>query len=148
LPLERLFERYLTRAVQEAFAGRPNCLVQVQEPFALAESAPGQPDVQIRPDVTVRQDGKATLVVDAKWKRLGRAAVVTEDVYQVLSYCLALGAPTAVLVYPGRRQRVWEYVVGQACARVQVRTLDVAGTPEQCARGRRRLGRYLRAARQ
>ncbi len=144
LPLERLFERYLSRAAAEAFAGRPGWLVQAQEPFALAGSVPGRPDVQVRPDVTVRQGAGAPLVVDAKWKRLPRAAVVTDDLYQALSYCLALGARTAVLVYPGRRRRVWEYAVGPA--RVQVRTLDVAGTPGQCARARRRLGRALRAA--
>ena len=143
LPLERLFERYLTRAVQEAFAGETACRVNVQEPYLVGNPAAGQPDVRIRPDVVIDREDKAVLVIDAKWKRLPATAVVTEDLYQMLAYCGVLGASVAVLVYPGRRRRVWEYAFPHAGARVQVRTLDVAGTPTQCMQARRGLGRRL-----
>jgi 5-methylcytosine-specific restriction endonuclease McrBC regulatory subunit McrC len=140
LPLERLFEQYLTRAVQEAFTDHQ---VHAQPTYSACESIPQQPDVSVRPDIAIERNGRVRLVVDAKWKRLPRAAVVTEDLYQMLAYCSTLPAPMAVLVYPGRR-RVWEYAFPHIGARVQMRTLDVSGTVEQCARARRRLGRDLR----
>ena len=142
LPLERLFEQYLTRTVQQAFREHQ---VHAQITFLACSSIPRQPDVHIRPDVAIERNGQMLLVADAKWKRLPRTAVVTEDLYQMLAYCSVLPAPTAVLVYPGRRP-VWEYDFPHLSARVQVRTLDVSGTPEQCARARRRPGRDFQAA--
>jgi 5-methylcytosine-specific restriction enzyme subunit McrC len=149
LSLERLFEQYVTRAVVEAFATAGGAYrVSVQEPRLAGEPDPAgvgeQPAVAIRPDVTLDRDGRTILVLDAKWKRLPAAAVVTEDLYQVLAYCTVLGARSAVLVYPGGRQRVWQYAFGPAGVQVQVRTLAVAGSGERCLRARRLLGRDLR----
>jgi 5-methylcytosine-specific restriction enzyme subunit McrC len=139
LPLERLFEQYLTATLRQAFGEHR---VHEQTTFPACESVPGQPDLHIRPDVAIERKGRVRLVVDAKWKRLA-ARAFTEDLYQVLAYCSTLPAPLGVLVYPGRR-RVQEYSFAPIGARVQIRTLDVGGTLEQCARARRRLGRDLR----
>jgi 5-methylcytosine-specific restriction enzyme subunit McrC len=144
LPLERLFERYLTRAVQDTFAGDDTVQVRAQEESAIGETMPGQPVVHVRPDIRIDRDGRVLLVVDAKWKRLPTTAVLTEDFYQAIAYCTVLGASRAVLVYPGRRRRVWEYTFGHTSARMQVRTLNVSGRAEQCRRGRRRMGAELR----
>jgi 5-methylcytosine-specific restriction enzyme subunit McrC len=144
LSLERLFERYLTRAVQEAFADENGVTVSAQESSLIGEPVPDQPAVHVRPDVRVDRDGVPLLVVDAKWKRLPATSVITEDFYQALAYCTVLGAPRAVLVYPGRRRRVWEYTFAHTGARVQVRTLDVSGNAEQCRQARRRLGSAMR----
>jgi 5-methylcytosine-specific restriction endonuclease McrBC regulatory subunit McrC len=146
LPLERVFEQYLTRAVQDAFAAEDAARVLVQESWSASEPMiAGQPSIHIRPDVSIDCKGRVVLVVDAKWKRLPAEAVVTEDLYQMLAYGAVLGSPMAVLVYPGRRRRrVWEYAFEHSATRVQIRTLDVSGTAEQCAKARRRLGRDLR----
>jgi 5-methylcytosine-specific restriction enzyme subunit McrC len=135
--LERLFERYLTRGIVEAFAGRAGCAVRVQPEHLVA----GLGDVAIRPDVVIERGGPA-LVVDAKWKRLPRQGVIHEDLYQVLAYCTILGARQAVLVYPGRR-RGPDLTFEPAGVRVQVRALDVAGPLPDCLEARRRLGRRL-----
>ena len=136
--LERLFERHLTRGVQEAFADCRGFAVRVQPEYHL----PGLPDVTVRPDVVVDRGGQPALVVDAKWKRLPRPGLIHEDLYQVLAYCTILGARRAVLVYPGRRRR-WDHTFEPAGVRVQVRTLDVAGPLPGCLEARRRLGRSL-----
>jgi 5-methylcytosine-specific restriction enzyme subunit McrC len=146
LDMERVFERHVTRGVAEAFAGRAGWSVSVQPAHAVSRPAPGQPDVHMRPDVTVDREGGPVLVVDAKWKRLPRAALVTADLYQVLAYCTALGVGRAVLVYAGRCQRVWDYAFGRSPVRVTVRALPVAGSRAACARALRRLGQALRAA--
>ncbi len=143
LDMERVFEQYVTRGVQRAFAGRPAYSVAVQPRFVASRPVAGQPDVEMQPDVTVGRGGQTVLVVDAKWKRLKGAPLVTEDLYQVLAYCTALGAGRAVLVYPGRRDRAWEYALTRAPVIVVVRTLRVVGPRDALRRSLRRLGRAL-----
>ena len=74
----------------------------------------------------------------------------SDDLHQVLAYAAALGAPRAVLVYPGRRSAVRAYRLARADVTVDVRSLRVAGAPAACdaAMGRlaRSLGRGFRPA--
>ncbi len=143
LDMERVFEAYMTRGVAEAFAGRERYRVDVQ-PWHLANRpVAGQPDIRLRPDVVVAHDGRPQVVVDAKWKDVADSPLVTDDVYQVLAYCAALGVGRGVLVYPGRRDRGWDYDMAGAPIRLTVRTLRVVGEREACARSLRRLGRAL-----
>jgi 5-methylcytosine-specific restriction enzyme subunit McrC len=101
----------------------------------------------MRPDVIVEQEGKVVLVVDAKWKRLPRTALITPDLYQVLAYCTGLGVERAVLVYAGRRRRVWDYTFPRSPVRIAVCVLNVAGDRAACERALHRLGRDLRRLR-
>jgi hypothetical protein len=80
--------------------------------------------------------------VEAKWTRLD-GAPPADDVHQMLAYCCGLGLRRAVLVYPGRRDRLWTYELRAAPLRVEVRTLRVTGGPEACRRSLRRLAREL-----
>jgi 5-methylcytosine-specific restriction enzyme subunit McrC len=144
LDMERVFEAYLTRGVLEAFAGRANHLVRVQCELAVNQPADDQPDIVMRPDLAIERRGRTVLVVDAKWKRLPSFALLPPDTYQVLAYCTALGGARGVLVYPGRRDRTWEYRFPHAPVELVVRTLRVTGSPDALARSLQRLGRYLR----
>jgi 5-methylcytosine-specific restriction enzyme subunit McrC len=139
LDMERVWERHVTRTVVDAFAGSP-AGVSVQVAHAVGRDDRGRP-VVMRPDVTVDRGGRI-LIVDAKWKRPGRGAPA-EDLYQVLAYCTALGAGRAVLVYPGRRDRVRDCAFDHTSIRVTVRRLRVEGSREECARSARRLGQSL-----
>jgi 5-methylcytosine-specific restriction enzyme subunit McrC len=143
LDMERVFERYVTRGVTEAFASTL-CIVAVQAAYSITQLSAGQPDVTVRPDVTIAESGRNVLVVDAKWKRLPWATLVTSDLYQVLAYCTALGVERAVLVYPGRHDGVRVVALAHAPIRVEVRTLRVTAAPELCKRSLVRLGRALR----
>jgi 5-methylcytosine-specific restriction enzyme subunit McrC len=140
LDLERVFEAYLTRAVVDAFA-ETAWTVSPQRSRVAARAA-GQPPVVMRPDLTIDRAGRALLVLDAKWKRWPDAANVTADLYQVLAYCVGLGVERAVLVYPGRRERVWSYHLGPAT--VDLWALRVVGSPSACRRSLTRLLRRLR----
>jgi 5-methylcytosine-specific restriction enzyme subunit McrC len=147
LDMERVFERHVTRGLAAGFAAGGDHSVSVQPTYTVNVPVPGQPDVAMRPDVTVDGAGGPVLVVDAKWKRLPGAAPVTADLYQVLAYCTALGVGRAVLVYPGRRDRAWDYRFPHTPIRVTVRTLRVVGSREALARSLRRLVRALRPGR-
>jgi 5-methylcytosine-specific restriction enzyme subunit McrC len=142
LDLERAWERHVSRLVVEAFAGT-DYPVSVQQPRQAARTEAGPPLV-MQPDLTVEGAAATLLVVDAKWKRPGRHAA-TPDLYQVLAYAAALGAPAAVLVYPGRRDRCRLYRLAHAPRRLALCTVRVEGTPAQGQRSARRLGRALRA---
>jgi hypothetical protein len=101
----------------------------------------------MRPDLTIDRNGRPVVVVDAKWKRRASCPVVTEDVYQVIAYATALGARRAVLVYPGRRDRVWQYPLAGSLIRLDFFALRAIGPREECRRSRAKLGRSLGACR-
>jgi 5-methylcytosine-specific restriction enzyme subunit McrC len=142
LDMERVFERYVTDGVRRTFAGGPYA-VAVQPLFTVSAPAPGRPELQVRPDIVITREGEPLLVVDAKWKRLARSLLVTDDVYQVLAYCAGLGVRRAVLIYPGRRDPRWEYPLARSPVAVEIRTLRVVGSRKECRLSLRRLGRGL-----
>jgi 5-methylcytosine-specific restriction enzyme subunit McrC len=143
LDMERVFEQYVTRGLVAASAGGGRSTVSVQPLIAVNRPAAGRPDIHMRPDVVVERGGRAVTVVDAKWKRGAGPPLVPEDIYQVLAYATALGARRAVLVYPGRRNRAWKYLLAQAPLRLDIRTLRVIGAREECQRSLAALGRSL-----
>jgi 5-methylcytosine-specific restriction enzyme subunit McrC len=146
LDMERVFEAYVTRGIVEWFAGRQRYRVDVQPRHVANRPVAGQPDIHLRPDVVLSCDDRPAVVVDAKWKDLAGSPLMTDDVYQVLAYCTALGVGRGVLVYPGRRDRAWDYEMIGTPIRLTVRTLRVVGQHEACARSLRRLGRALRTS--
>jgi 5-methylcytosine-specific restriction enzyme subunit McrC len=144
LDLERVFEMHVTRGIIEAFAESRNHTVSAQVTHTVNEPVADQPDVTMRPDLTIDCDGRTVLVIDTKWKRLPTNAETT-DLYQVLAYGTALGAEGVVLVYPGRRWSVREYRFTRTPLRVMLCTLQVGGTREACVCSARRLARMLRS---
>jgi 5-methylcytosine-specific restriction enzyme subunit McrC len=144
LDMDRVFEQYVTGGVVRAFTGNKKYAIAVQPPYLANRHVPGQPDVHIRPDVTIEHGGRPVVVLDAKWKRRAGCPVVTEDVYQVIAYASALGARRAVLVYPGRRDRVWRYPLVKSPIGLDLITLRVTGSREQCLRSLARLGKAVR----
>jgi 5-methylcytosine-specific restriction endonuclease McrBC regulatory subunit McrC len=144
LDMERVFERYLTTGLEKHFTVA-GWQCQRQPTLPINAPNPRQPGYVIRPDLLVFGPDQATLVVDAKWKRLKNHQPRTEDLYQALAYCLALDCRYAALVYPGKTSRYHEIPLPQTGTVVQVHTLDVAGSPQRCGRQLRRLGKQLRA---
>jgi 5-methylcytosine-specific restriction enzyme subunit McrC len=143
LDMERVFEQYLTRGLVRAL-DRPGWRTEVQRARIVSEARPGQADVSMKPDLLVTHQGRPMLVVDAKWKRLRQGLPETADLYQMLAYCTALGVDRAALVYPGRRNRLWTYRIGEVGVEVGVHTLCVTAAPRRCRGSLRRLGRALR----
>jgi 5-methylcytosine-specific restriction enzyme subunit McrC len=142
--LERVFERYVTRGIQEAFADGEEFTFSSQRLVAVNQPQATQPDLELRPDFDVVRDGDTVLVGDLKWKRLSRTSLVTADVYQILAYGLVLGARHGLLVYPGRRNRVWRYAFPSNPMQLAIHTLRVSGTREACKHALERLARAIR----
>jgi 5-methylcytosine-specific restriction enzyme subunit McrC len=145
LDMERVFEQYVTgRLVATLDPGGP-LSASVQPLLVVNERVAGQPDIHMRPDVVLAHEGERFLVLDAKWKRPTRNRLVTEDLYQMLAYCTALGVSRGVLVYPGDGERVWRYRLPRTPTVVEVRQVTVSGSQEDCLRS---LHRFLRAVRE
>jgi 5-methylcytosine-specific restriction enzyme subunit McrC len=142
LDLERVFERYLTRGLLEAFR-RPGWQALAQQSCPISLPVPDQPDLVIRPDVLVLREERPVLVVDAKWKRLKKGQPETDDLYQMLAYCTGLGIPRAALVYPGKRDSGWTYRMRATAVEVEVHTLTVTASPARCRRSLHCLARIL-----
>ena len=93
LDLARLFEEFVAALVQEEIAG-DGLRVTAQPLLPLDEAG----DVPLRPDLVVWRRGQPRLVLDTKYKLPGPPQ--PDDLYQLLTYCHALGAPTGGLVLP------------------------------------------------
>ncbi len=137
--MERIFERFLCRAVEEAIVGRADLRIESQASSTIGES----PGLLLRPDITISRADRPEIIVDAKWKRLPEDGQIPEDVYQALAYACFLGARRAVLVYPGRKRVVRRFVPPGHDVCVEVRTVAVSGSPALCRRERQRLQRGL-----
>ena len=59
--------------------------VAVQTTHMVDQPIADQPDITVRPDLTINRAAQPLLVVDAKWKRL-TTGPQTADLYQVLAY--------------------------------------------------------------
>ena len=145
--MEEVFERYVTAGVARGCAGSSQVTVAAQPPCVANQPADGLPDIHLRPDFTLAIGGRLFLVGDIKWKRLAGSPLVTTDLYQVITYCTALGIKEGVLIYPGHRDRVWKYALARAPLSVEIRSLRVTGRREACTRSLDRLARSLRSKR-
>jgi 5-methylcytosine-specific restriction enzyme subunit McrC len=145
LDMERVFERYCTARLQEAFpTDRGDEYAVSVQPLVRADRPRAQQSpLVMRPDLTIDRNGKPVLVLDAKWKRLTTTPLVTADVYQVLAYCTALGLHRAVLVYPGTRNRTWRYRLARSSVGLVIHTLQVTGSRQACIQSAQRLVRLV-----
>jgi hypothetical protein len=133
--MDRVWEGHLHRLVVAT-----GLEVEGQRTFTACEPEGGRPGVTMKPDVSVMSGGHPILALDAKWKRLPDAAVVTDDFYQAMAYAAALGCRRTFLVYPGRR-RSWDFAL--AGVEVLVRAVPVCGPLQRCQRASRRLMREV-----
>jgi 5-methylcytosine-specific restriction enzyme subunit McrC len=144
IDLERVFERYVTRGIQDGFAANRESTFSAQRLIVVKSPQVAQPDLELRPDFDVARTGQTVLVGDIKWKRLPRTSLVTPDVYQILAYGLALGAQRGILVYPSRRNRLWRYSFPGNPMQLAIYTLGVTGTRHACTRALDSLARSIR----
>jgi 5-methylcytosine-specific restriction enzyme subunit McrC len=137
LNLERVFEQYVSQGVARVAQER-GLAATLQPLFTLSPADPDQPALHLRPDLVLDR-----VVLDVKWKRAAGCPLLPADVYQVSTYASFLGVHRAVLVYPGRRDHLWQYRLPQDRLRLEVRTLRVVGSRRACERSLRRLGRAV-----
>ena len=118
LDVARLFEAFVAHLLADEL---PNARVTAQRTLPLDQAE----QVSLRPDVVVQRRGGLPLVLDTKYKLPGPPQ--PGDLYQLLTYCQALGSAHGGLVYPAPTSTT-PLVVRQSGLTVHALALDL-GTP-------------------
>ena len=89
--------------------------------------------VSLRPDIVVSDVAETVTVADTKYKVLtdGGGAVPNGDVYQAVAYALALGVPTAHLIYVAGEVSARVLNIPSAGVTVHVHAIPLAGSIDQ-----------------
>jgi 5-methylcytosine-specific restriction endonuclease McrBC regulatory subunit McrC len=141
LSLERIFEQYCTRHLVKELATRADGFsLQPQLACTPHRLQAGQPALVMRPDLMIVQNTRPVLVVDMKWKA---SPLVRTDLYQILAYCATLGCRRGLLIYPGGRDRTWDYQFEAGKVQVTIRQLRVIGAFAACRRSLDGLARRI-----
>ena len=123
LDMPRVFEKFLEVALGQALRSRGVRCTPQETQHRLDQAG----HVHLRPDLVLYQGGRTRTVVDAKYKDLRTAAPPTEHMYQLLSYCTALGLTTGHLVYAGggSTETAVHHVRGSGIS-IRAHTLDLS----------------------
>lgn len=121
--MARVFEDFLSVALGSGMAAHGLRCAAQETHHRLDEAG----RVQIRPDLVVRGRDGILCVVDAKYKDLKGGLPSTADLYQMVSYCTALGLERAHLVYAGGGGRGDAHTVLGTSISVHVHVLDPSG---------------------
>jgi len=92
--MNKLFERYVSELIR--LHSPEDVTVETQYTLYLDIER----RVQLIPDIVVKRDGRVVAVADCKYKLSAPDEFKNHDVYQVLTYLVATGAPVGMLIYP------------------------------------------------
>ncbi len=90
--MNKVFERFLTRLLQDAVAGTDiECRAQSSLARVIMDDRTGKPYTPLRPDLVIEQRSTGRAVpVDIKYKLYAERQVSTSDIYQLFVYAYAL----------------------------------------------------------
>ncbi len=94
IDMNALFETFVTRSVATRLPGGLSLTGQAKRSLDVGNR------VTLLIDMLFTREGRPVLVADTKYKRIETHGLGNADVYQMLAYCVATSAPTAVLIYP------------------------------------------------
>ena len=138
-----LFEEYIARSLAKALVpaglrvkrqgGRRFCLTEI------VDEGEGKGRFQTIPDILVQgPDGRTRLVIDTKWKRLGKRVddpkqgVAQADVYQMIAYGRLYECDALMLLYPWHRDLAERegitsrFRVTRGAERLAIATVDIS----------------------
>lgn len=105
--MSRLFEAYVARQLKRVLAGTEFTVhPQGGRLYCLEELESGVGRFMTKPDILLKRGGKVELIIDTKWKRIGREVddpkrgVSQSDVYQMIAYGQLYECSDLVLLYP------------------------------------------------
>ena len=90
--------------------------------------------ITLEPDLSWWDRGKCVFVGDAKYKKVSIGGVKNPDIYQMLAYTTAANLPSGLLIYAKGEAPSASHSIPLAGKTIEVRTLDLDGTPEYSLR--------------
>jgi len=127
IDLETVFEAFLAAALNQAARTR-GLRCTAQDTHHRLDAARR---IAIRPDVTLYRDAQPSTVLDAKYKASDRKPGHREDLYQITSYCTALGLPTGHLVYAHGPATPLTHRIGPHGTAITIHGIDLTRPPAQ-----------------
>lgn len=105
VPLNKLFEFYLFKVLQESevIIGGKECRTNYQKPQQYLGEYENSGIFLLMPDITLMEDKKVKVILDAKYKRLAErenSFVKQGDIYQMVAYAGHYDCKEILLVYP------------------------------------------------
>lgn len=125
--MHKLFEQFLQVTLSEAVRRRGLGRLHSQRPDHLDQGRLAR----IVPDLTWIVGRAPLTVIDAKYKTLEEGRPSDDDLYQVIAYCVALGARQAYLVHATAPAVPVEMIVGSAGIIVHIAGLDLGSPLDQ-----------------
>lgn len=136
-----LFEAYIAALARRALLGS-NLTVHSQGGLRyclMEEGEGGRERFQTAPDILIKRNGQVVMVIDTKWKLIGRnpddkkRGVSQSDVYQMMAYARLYQCREVMLIYPhhaslGAEALVAGYCIMEGDERLRIASVDlVAG---------------------
>ncbi|NDL65349.1 McrC family protein [Acerihabitans arboris] len=137
-PMNDLFEAYIAALAKQAVRGTEWTVhTQGGKLFCLVEEGEGgRQRFQTRPDLLIKQGHDTVMIIDTKWKHIGRnpedakRGVSQADVYQIMAYARLYRCPEVMLLYPhhaglGTCALTAGYRIWEGKERLQVASVDL-----------------------
>lgn len=128
--MNEVFERFVWTALRESL-GLPRSVFPLESrgrPLFLDQ----RKRIKLEPDLSWWRDGRCIFVGDAKYKRVAASGVKHPDLYQMLAYTTATGLPRGLIIYAQGETEPTTHVVHLAGKSIEVRILDLDGSPQEC----------------
>ncbi|MEU7913974.1 McrC family protein [Microbispora bryophytorum] len=138
LNMAEIFERFLTTRLTELLQPYGLRCAGQQGHHRLDRSG----SVLFRPDIVAYGRGRPAAVIDAKYRELG-GPPPTSHLFQLISYCTALGIRDGHLVYAAGGPAAMPYRITQSDITVTAHVLDLALPPEQLNQALHRIAEML-----
>ena len=141
MDMNTVFQEFLTQALREELGASPRTLRSDRELEKLTLDHGRR--VTLEPDLTWWDGPTCTFVGDAKYKNLTSHRVPNSDLYQMLSYATALDLPGGLLVYAQGEVDDASYDVRHSGKRLDVASLNIAGTLDDTLRNVRTIAKRV-----
>lgn len=143
-PMNDLFEAYIAALAKRALRGTEFTLhTQGGGLFCLIEEGEGgRRRFQTKPDLLIKQGCDILMVIDTKWKRIGRdpedakRGVSQADVYQMMAYARLYRCSEVMLLYPhhvGLGTDALDAAYGMLAGNERLRVASIDLTPDEAA---------------
>ena len=128
--MNQVFEAFLVKALREALGLDAGTFPRGAAGRALWLDR--SKAIQLKPDLSWWEASDCVFVGDVKYKRIATAGA--SDIYQLLAYTIASGLPRGTLIYAAGEDPPEIHEVVELGKHLEIRTLDLGGTPDDILR--------------
>lgn len=129
IDMNKVFEDFVVVALRDVLRLSERTFPQGANQRSICLDEAGR--VRLEPDISWWEGSTYTFVGDVKYKRIAPEGVKHPDIYQLLTYTVATDLPGGMLIYAAGEADAAFHKVRYLGKELEVRTLDLAGSPEE-----------------